>query len=155
MQDVARAAGVGVATVDRVLNRRAPVRADTAERVLAAAEALGFRRAGLLRRRVAEQQAQPLRLGVLLQTARSPFYRGLAGALRAAAETTPDTQLEVVHQDDLMPRRVAQALSELGARCDAVALVAADHPQITQAVEALNASGVPVWALVSDLSTPT
>lgn len=154
MKDVARAAGVGVATVDRVLNQRAPVRAETAQRVVAAAEALGFRRAGLLRQRVAGQQARSLRLGVLLQSVRSPFYRGLAGALHVAVGTAPGIQLEVLHQEDLMPRRVAQSLGELGSRCDALAVVAADHPHITQAVEAVNASGVPVWALVSDLATP-
>ena len=36
IQDVARVAGVSVATVDRVLNRRLPVREDTALRVVAA-----------------------------------------------------------------------------------------------------------------------
>ena len=40
MLDVARAAGVGVATVDRVINRRAAVRPQTAQRVLEAAEQL-------------------------------------------------------------------------------------------------------------------
>ena len=41
MEDVAKAAGVGVATVDRVLNGRARVRTSTAEQVLHAAEQLG------------------------------------------------------------------------------------------------------------------
>ena len=36
--DLARTAGVGISTVDRVLNGRDPVRRATAERVLAAAE---------------------------------------------------------------------------------------------------------------------
>ena len=40
--DLAQAAGVSVATVDRVLNARHRVREPTAERVLAAAEAIDF-----------------------------------------------------------------------------------------------------------------
>ena len=46
--NVAEAAGVSVATVDRVLNARHSVRETTAERVLAAAEAIGFHAAPLL-----------------------------------------------------------------------------------------------------------
>ena len=41
VSDVAKKAGVSVATVDRVLNRRAPVKGETARRVLDAAQALG------------------------------------------------------------------------------------------------------------------
>lgn len=43
MTAIAQAAGVGVATVDRVLNRRAPVRNVTEQKVLAAARYLGYR----------------------------------------------------------------------------------------------------------------
>lgn len=156
MTDVARAAGVGVATVDRVINRRAPVREATVQRVLAAAEAVGFRRAGLIRRRAGEQ-ARAATLGFVLQSAQSPFYRLLAEALQQAAAALPPPGARVVvsHLDDLTPRRVAQRITELGQSCDAVAVVAADHPLITQAVEAVNAEGVPVFALVSDLTAPS
>ncbi len=156
MTDVARAAGVGVATVDRVINRRAPVRPATAQRVLEAAEAVGFRRAGLIRHRV-DETLRPVTLGVVLQSAQSPFYRGLAEALRQAAAglAAPGARMVIAHLDDLTPRHVAARITELGASCDAVAVVAADHPQITQAVDGLGAQGVPVFALVSDLSAPT
>lgn len=156
MADVARAAGVGVATVDRVINRRAPVKDATVQRVLAAAEALGFRRAGLIRRRAGEQARAPT-LGFVLQSARSPFYRALGAALQAAAQAmpAPAPKVVLVHLEDLTPRRVAQRITELGQSCDAVAVVAADHPLITQAVEAVSAQGVPVFALVSDLTAPS
>ena len=49
LQAVADAAGVSSATVDRVLNRRLSVREDTALRVIAAAEALGYHAAHLMR----------------------------------------------------------------------------------------------------------
>lgn len=39
---VAAHAGLSVATVDRVLNARAPVNPDTAEQVFQAAEAVGY-----------------------------------------------------------------------------------------------------------------
>ncbi|MFZ0206355.1 MAG: helix-turn-helix domain-containing protein, partial [Roseiarcus sp.] len=47
--DLAEAAGVSIATVDRVLNARHRVREPTAERVLGAAEAIGFHAAPLLK----------------------------------------------------------------------------------------------------------
>ena len=156
MVDVARRAGVGVATVDRVINRRAPVRPDTAQRVLVAAEAVGFRRVGLIRRRLGKPTRPPT-LGFVLQSAQSPFYRVLGDALRQATLTLPEPGAPPVLSfgDDLTPRRVAQRIVELGQSCDAVAVVAADHPQITQAVEAVSAQGVPVFALVSDLTAPS
>ena len=42
LSDIAREANVGVATVDRVLNKRAAVKESTAYRVLEAARRLGF-----------------------------------------------------------------------------------------------------------------
>ncbi|MEY5098486.1 MAG: hypothetical protein RJA36_1205 [Pseudomonadota bacterium] len=153
MMDVARAAGVGIATVDRVINRRAPVRPETAQRVLQAAEQLGFRRSGLIRRRISEETA-PQRLGFLLQSRRSPFYRELAAALREVARALTPTPAEVVieHLEALSPRHVAERLQALGRKVDAVGLVAADHPQITQAMQAVTGQGVPVFAFVSDLT---
>lgn len=155
MQDVALAAGVGVATVDRVINRRAPVRAETAQRVLEAAEQLGFRRAGLIRRRINEERV-PVKFGVLLQSRRSPFYAGLATALRETARTMTPAPASVLieHLEDLTPRRVAERLTALGQQVDALAVVAADHPQIAQAIQKVHASGVPVFAWVSDLTDP-
>src|SRR5271169_4865264 len=50
--DLARAAGVSVATVDRVLNARHRVREPTAERVIRAAEAIGYHAAALLKNRL-------------------------------------------------------------------------------------------------------
>ena len=40
--DLAQKAGVSVSTIDRILNGRDPVRKATAEKVLAAAEEIGF-----------------------------------------------------------------------------------------------------------------
>lgn len=155
MADVAKAAGVGVATVDRVINQRARVRADTAQRVLDAAESLGFRRAGLIWRRMTEQN-RPLKLGFLLQSQRSPFYRELGHALRQAVQAMshPNASSLIEFMDDLTPRNVAARLLALGGTVDAVALVAADHPVINQAIETLNKKGVPVFAFVTDLTAP-
>ncbi|MFM2346735.1 MAG: hypothetical protein RL654_1488 [Pseudomonadota bacterium] len=152
MNDVAHEAGVGVATVDRVINRRAPVREDTAQRVLAAAERLGFHRTALIRRRLAEPAARR-RLGFLLQDRAIGFYRELGRELEGAARAS-QAEARVVHLADLSPERVAEALLELAQGCDAVALVAAEHPRIAAAITTASARGTPVFALISDLPSP-
>ena len=48
---------------------------------------------------------------------------------------------------------VAERIARLGERCDALGIVAADHPRVSTAVERLAASGKPVYALLSDLGT--
>jgi LacI family transcriptional regulator len=116
------------------------------------AEALGFHRTGLIRKRLADQ-ADRKRLGFILQSRRSPFYRELGRELSGAAQAAGASvaQAQVLHLDDLSPRAVAAALRTLAEQVDAVALVAADHPLISEAIRSVSAQGVPVFALVSDL----
>ncbi len=151
--DVARAAGVGVATVDRVLNRRAEVRRETAERVLAAAEAIGYHGAGLLRRRV-EEVVESRSFGFLLQRRGDAFYQQMATALAEATRALPSYRGRPIVEfvDDISAETVAAGLTALGARADAVAVVAADHPKVTAAVAALRDRGVGVVTLLSELS---
>lgn len=155
ISDVARAAGVSVSTVDRVLNGRAPVRSDTASRIHAAAESLGFHAAGVLRERVRKVQPRAS-LGFLLQQPQSAYYRGLAQALAQATESEASVRGHAVVQymEDISPEAVSRHMRELGEHVDAMAIVAAEHPLITTEIENLNTRGVPVFALISDLSTP-
>ncbi|CAH0439732.1 LacI family DNA-binding transcriptional regulator [Ralstonia pseudosolanacearum] len=153
--DVARQAGVSISTVDRVLNGRAPVRSDTATRVHAAAEVIGFHAAGVLKERVRNVQPR-LTFGFLLQQPRSAFYRALARALTSATETMPGIrgQARVQYIEDISPEAVSRHMRTLGKQVDALAVIAADHPLISAEIEHLTAAGVPVFALISDLSTP-
>ncbi|WP_029076274.1 LacI family DNA-binding transcriptional regulator [Kaistia adipata] len=156
IRDLAAAAKVGVATVDRVLNQRAPVRRETAERVLAAAEAIGYHGTGLLKRRL-EETAVPKTFGFLLQRRADAFYQemaaALAGATRAVKAVRGRPVVEFV--EDISAATVADKLLALGARVDALAVVAADHPKVTEAVETLRARGVGVLTLLSELSAPS
>lgn len=155
VRDLAERAGVSVATVDRVLNRRAPVSSDTARRVLDAAQALGFHASALLQKRVAERQVER-RFGFLLQRKSESFYETLGLELtRATRDAAGITGRATVHYlDDLAPARVAATIIDLGKSCDAVAIVAADHPRITEAIELVQERAVPVFTLLSDVSAP-
>lgn len=152
MSDVARAAGVGVATVDRVINKRARVKADTAKKVLEAAEQLGFSATNLIRLRV-DERSREYRLGFILQKRSAPFYQALAKSLQDAARQAGAAKALVDYPQDLTPEQVAAKIEELGERVDALAIVTADHPRVSQALEAVAAKGVAVVTLISDLTT--
>ena len=74
--DLAKAAGVSVSTVNRVLNQPESVRSPTQERVLSAAEEIGFYGLGTIEHAVKSTQTTH-RLGVLLQRGSRAFYRNL------------------------------------------------------------------------------
>lgn len=151
--DLAKAAGVSVSTVDRVLNARDPVRQITADRVLEAAEQIGFRGLAAIRHRVAN--SRPVgRLGFLLQLPAQQEYRmwgeHLAEATRAS--TLIHGRPSVRFLDNLAPENIVENMMALSREVDALAIVAADHPKINHAVDLLAADGVPVFTLVTDLS---
>jgi LacI family transcriptional regulator len=153
--DLAQAAGVGVSTVDRVLNGRAHVRRTTAERVLEAAERIGFYAVGAIRQRLGTDRPERT-LAFVLQQRSMPFYVLLGNALAAAtkASTTIRGLPRLHFLDELTPAAVSERLVAVGKDADAIAVVCADHPHVTQAIEGLRARGVPVFALISDLSAP-
>ena len=56
--------------------------------------------------------------------------------------------------DELVPSLIAAKLRELGGKADALAIVAVDHPHVTEAVAELHAKGVPIFTLLTDLTAP-
>lgn len=151
--DLAEAAGVSVATVNRVLSGAANVRLATRERVRQAAEAIGFYGVGSIQARVAAARPR-LRFGVLLLQPHRPFYQNVARALEDAAATATgaDVELRVDFLEDLSPQNVASRALDLARSCNAVCLTAAVHPVVTEAVESIQAQGIAVFALISQLS---
>ena len=153
--DLASAAGVSVATVDRVLNRRLPVSDDTAMRVTAAAEAIGYHGVGLLKQRMVEAPRRTL--GFVLQKRHDEFYQslatGLADETRAADFIRGRAIVEFV--DEIAPGPIAQRIRDTAQRVDALAVVAIDHPAVNEAVEWAAAQGKPVFTLLTDLTAPS
>ncbi|PSH67842.1 LacI family transcriptional regulator [Phyllobacterium brassicacearum] len=153
MSVLAKEAGVGVSTVDRVLNGRAEVREDTARRVLEAAERIGFYATPLLRHRLKADLPQRT-FAFLLQQKSTPFYKLLGEALQKATDECAGVRGKAVIEfmEDLTPGAVAETLLRMGKVADGIAVVAADHPNVTAAIDTLGSKSVPVVALVSDLT---
>ncbi|CUH82571.1 LacI family DNA-binding transcriptional regulator [Tropicibacter naphthalenivorans] len=151
--DLARAAGVSVSTVNRVINQADSVRKPTRDRVLAAAQDIGFYGIGSIEHSVRKAR-ETHTLGVLLHQQSRTFYRNLAAALHRAADSDPTRaiKLRVDFVEDLSPDNMAAQLTALGAECDAVALVGAEHPLLSDAIDSLLDRGVPVVGMIAPLS---
>jgi LacI family transcriptional regulator len=153
--DLAGAAGVSISTVNRILAGKGPVRQATKDAVLQAAESIGFYGVAALRDR--SRRARPVRrLGFVLQQSHRPIYRAMAAAITEAAHRREDVSArpEVHFVDDLRPEAIAGALVEAAHATDAAAIVAPDHPLISQAIADLADAGKPVFACITDLSAP-
>lgn len=151
--DLADAAGVSVSTVNRVLNQPESVRPPTRERVLAAAEDIGFYGLGTIQHSLRSTR-QTHKLGILLQQKGRRFYRNLGEAITNEARRRADEPVELTleYLDDLSPDRVAERLVALGTTCEAVALVAAQHPLVSNAIDTVMSRGIPVAGLIAPLS---
>ncbi|SEG07772.1 transcriptional regulator, LacI family [Thalassococcus halodurans] len=153
IKDLSQAAGVSVTTVNRVINSPNLVRRQTRELVLKAAEKIGFYGVGSIQDSLRRKE-QVFKLGVLLQQKNRTFYRDLAKALsKAAGEFAGGrVELKIQFMDDLSPDNVATQLVQLGRHVDAVGLVAAEHPIVSDAIDTLHQSGVPVFGLIASLT---
>lgn len=151
--DLAKAAGVSVSTVNRVLYEPGAVRRPTLARVMAAAEEIGFYGLGTIEQAVRTPQTTH-RLGVLLQRKERTFYRVLGEAMTEAALLWPGAKIELTVEflEDLTPEKVAPHILSLGARCEALAIVAPQHPLVADAIDAVLERGVPVVSLIGPLS---
>ncbi|MFK7754469.1 MAG: LacI family DNA-binding transcriptional regulator [Sedimentitalea sp.] len=150
VHDIAREAGVSLATVDRVLNARAGVRKATVARVQQAVQSLGYVRdisaANLARQR-------HYRFVFLLPDTSSQFLSALREAIaetsrglakdRCAIET-----VSVSLNDPVALKRAFSKMDEDG--IDGVAVMANETPMVRDMIARLKARGVAVVAMITD-----
>ena len=148
-KDLALAAGVSLATVDRVLNDRSGVRRDTVERVQQAIEKIGFIRniaaANLAR-------GKGWRFLFLLPRTGDQFLAGLIARIDEANQAFgPEmVRAEVVriHQSD--PHQIANLLGQLDPdKVDGVAIMAPESPQVRDAQARLAGRGIEAVSFIS------
>lgn len=149
---VAEHAGLSVATVDRVLNARAPVNPDTAEQVFQAAEAVGYFAARLIGQRIRERRPT-YRFGILLLGTAQAFYGNVATAITEAAQRQAGANLSIQFEYvfDRTPSAIIAQIEQLAVQCDGLAVVSFAHPLINAAIAQIREAGVPVIALLSDI----
>ena len=144
--EIAKLAGVGTATVDRVLNNRPHVSAATRQRVEQAKAAIeaGTRQA---------TRSRPWRFKVFLPRDAGLATEFLGKCLQEiGAEGT--ATIECVFTTKMEPGVLARKLRACaGQRVDAIAFQALEDPRVRDAVEYLAARDVPSIALLSDLDS--
>ncbi len=153
IDDVARVAGVSVATVDRVLNGRAKVREETARKVSEAAESVGYHAAPAIRAR-ALAHVPERHLGIVLQKERHAFYQDFAARLEEAARQDPlrRWRLTIRFSPGQSPRDFADTIAGMAGKVQAVAATGVDHHDVTAAVTLLRERGMPVFSMLSDFA---
>ncbi|MEM6387109.1 MAG: LacI family DNA-binding transcriptional regulator [Pseudomonadota bacterium] len=151
MNDIARVAGVSLATVDRVLNARPGVRSVTIEKVNKAIADLGYVRdtaaANLARKRL-------YRLLFIIPESANEFMLALDKEIDAqgAKLVHQRTTLQRLSVRPFDPHSVVDALDAIDpADTDGVAVIGVETPAVRDAVKRARAKGIAVVALVSDL----
>lgn len=154
VHDIAARAGVSLATVDRVLNRRPGVRTDTRDKVEAAIFELGYVR-DVAAANLAKGRLYPFVF--IVPTSDNSFMVALRGEVEAAARrgSMERLDLRVIDVPAFDAVALANAIDAVreGERIAGVVLVAVDAPEVSRAIGRLTADGTPVVTLVSDLPT--
>ena len=153
VNDIARVAGVSLATVDRVLNERPGVRRVTIKRVQAAIDQLGYVRdtaaANLARRRV-------YNLLFVLPETENEFILALRQQIREQGEKLANdrTKLSVALAAPFDTQGIVALLDGLDpTKTDGVAVFSPETPSVRDAIKRTHDKGIAVVTLVADLPT--
>jgi LacI family transcriptional regulator len=146
--EIAARAGVGTATVDRVLNKRPGVNADTVQRVLQVVAEIGTPPLRGRPRRDAN-----LRFAFVLPADDTPFLELVDRQIaQSAGDFRHQHITEVTYRLDAGDgEQFAASLAQV-AECEGVALMAPDLPPVKLAINELVRSGVHVVTLFSDVA---
>ncbi|MFN7091975.1 MAG: LacI family DNA-binding transcriptional regulator [Allorhizobium sp.] len=152
VHDIASRAGVSLATVDRVLNRRPGVSARTREKVDQAVSELGFVR-DVAAANLAKGRIYPLTF--IIPSNDNSFMRGLRLSLDEARERAGVERIAIrlVDVPAFDAAALAAALRQTAMEEPAgIAFVAVDAPEVAAAASEIVSARIPLVTLVSDLS---
>lgn len=148
--DLAREANVSLATVDRVLNDRAGVSAQTQARVNAAIKKLGYTKDVTAANLAKQRQYNFI---FVLPDESSQFQKTLtdeieSASIRAGSERSSIQLIKVPPND---PHALVKELRKCQRkRVDGIAIMAPETPQVRDAISELKQHNIAVVALVSD-----
>jgi LacI family transcriptional regulator len=147
LADVAKAAGVSKATVDRVINGRPGVRDETARLVNAALRELGYAQSALM----ARVAASPVRVDILIPLGDNNFFTELRQRVEQLFAALGDrVAVQWIDVPILEPHAILTAMAAARPAADCVLLVAADDPEVTDAIDRLAAQGQRVVTYAAD-----
>ncbi|QOZ55679.1 LacI family DNA-binding transcriptional regulator [Bradyrhizobium sp. CCBAU 53338] len=150
LKDIAREAGVSLATVDRVLHNRPGVRPDTVRRVQEIIARNAFQ-PHVAAAELARGRAR--RFAFVMPTGANPFMQQIEAYLGEMSAWLSARRLgvELINTDVFDPSVLAASLEALSGNYDGIAVVALDHPGVRAAINDLVDAGTKVVTLVSDV----
>lgn len=153
IKDVAKAAGVSVATVDRAINGRANVRPETMRKIADAAHQVGYFGKRLVLDRI-DASLPELTFGFVLLKQAQEFYKNFATEIENAVAARKDIRGKVIieYSSSQSPDEFAGLLTKLGTSCDAIAAIAVNDQKLDRIVQDLKDDGIPVFALLNDFA---
>lgn len=147
LEALAKRIGVGVATVDRVLNERGGVSPETTRRVLQAAREAG------LKRILPEERRLPWQIEVFLSGNDSRFFTRLTQDFADVADSLGYRRL-TLHRTlvaESVPEKLAKNLIRSSKKRHALIVFGNEHPLVYEALRQCREANVPVITLVTDL----
>lgn len=150
LSDVAREAGVSLATVDRVVNERPGVRRRTADHIWDTIQRL---ESTPLPGQPAVSRC-PLHFDVVLPAGPNTFMQNLDDQVVAMGRelAAEDVTVTCHRIEGFNPAVLAATILRLGEASNGLAIAALENPVVREAVNLLAERGVPVVTLVCDLS---
>ncbi|NQV99963.1 MAG: LacI family DNA-binding transcriptional regulator [Rhodospirillales bacterium] len=151
ISDIARAAGVSVATVDRVLHGRPGVKKQTTDLIQSTMDRLAY---GTPASHLRTPQRK-LKFDVILPVGPNSFMDMLADELRLASDAIPNAGVTLnLHRIDRFdPQVLTDYVRRIAPETDGIAVVAVENPMVREAINEIASAGIPVVTLVSDLSS--
>ncbi|MEQ8392509.1 MAG: LacI family DNA-binding transcriptional regulator [Thalassospira sp.] len=149
-KDLAKAAGVSLATIDRVLNGRTGVRQKTVDAVNEAIVRIGFER-NQVAATLARQKGY--RFGFVVPRSGDEFLDVIVKHISEfdQASRAEMIQTKIVRIDEHDPHRAAKTLSRLSSdEYDGIAIMAPETPQIRDALHRMRERGIQTVAFISN-----
>jgi len=148
---IARSCGLSTATVDRVLNNRSGVSAANRQRVMQAAESLGY----LPMAGTVTLPSKPVNLEFFLPLGRNAFMVEIGNHIADYARRLPLVAGCRVHNlANISPAGLQEAMDDLSLDAKGVGVVAVDHPRTRHVLGELGAAGIRLVTIISDVPIP-
>jgi len=146
LQQIAESAGVSLSTVDRVLNGRGGVSQKKETLVLEWANKLGLDRVSF------RSFIKTIKVAVLLEPTKNPFFRSLKEGFEQLANSVPHANFQCFfHYVDVENSSlVAEKIPGIVTRYDALIVIAPDDPVLADALASASKS-IPVICMVTDI----
>lgn len=148
MQDISAASGLSTATVDRALNNRPGVSAANRQRVLEAAQQLGY----LPTLGAVPLPSRPAHLEFMLPIGANAFMVDLAHHIEDFSSRLPLVSKCTIHDiEGTTPDHLQRAIDKLSVNVHGVGLIALDHPKTRNIIREIVEGGVRVVTIATDV----